>query len=175
MNHVKAPQKNYYTAFIGVLLAAAPLAGISHAANFTWDGELSNSWGESRTVGNIFFPRVVSNWEPDGYLTLQLPTSSDRVIFGEFTTGNRTINLNGNRTVDSVEFKNAQNFNLTNGTLFLASGGLTSTSTSTQTLDADVTLQSSGSWDISEAPVVVNGRIYSSNSLTKRGGGNRSI
>ncbi|QDS97963.1 PEP-CTERM sorting domain-containing protein [Adhaeretor mobilis] len=153
------------------ILAVVLLAGTAQAATFTWDGQLSNSWGGSRNVGSVIVPKINSNWEPDGYSSLLLPTSSDPVVFGEYNAYNRTVNLNGNRSAKSLEFKNAQYFRLTNGTLSLASGNLTSTSTFTQTLDADITLGSSGIWDVSWAPVIVNGRISGSTNLTKRGVG----
>ncbi|MEO2046823.1 MAG: hypothetical protein ABGX16_09650 [Pirellulales bacterium] len=49
----------------------------------------------------------------------------------------------------------------------LASGDVTSTSTFTQTLDANITLQSNGIWNVSLAPVIVNGQINGSRNLTK--------
>ena len=159
------------TAIIAVTLATALLASISQAANFTWDGYMTSSWSYSRNVGSVFVPKINSNWEPDGYSSLLLPTSSDPVIFGEYTTSNRTVNLNGNQIgCTSLEFKSAQDFTLTNGTLNLYSGNLTSTSTlAPKRLMQIITFGNNGIWDVSWAPVIVNGQINSSyNPLRKQ-------
>jgi len=171
MSHAKTKNRFCLSAIIAVTLATVLLAGTSHATDFTWDGYMTSSWGYSRNVGSVFVPQINSNWEPDGTSSLQLPTSADPVIFGEYTTSHRTVNLNGTRSVYSLEFKGTQDFNLTNGTLNLSSGNLSSPSTFAQTLDADITLQNSGTWDVSWAPVIVNGRIIGNANLTKTGVG----
>ncbi|HEV8606105.1 MAG TPA: PA14 domain-containing protein [Tepidisphaeraceae bacterium] len=104
-----------------------------------WNVDSSGSWG----VAANWLPAIV----PDG-------STFTANLLGKITAA-RTITLDGNRTVRSLNFDNANKYTVasgTGGTLTLAGGG-------------GITVEASGSHEIS-APVTLTGV----NSLTIRGG-----
>ncbi|MEO2046824.1 MAG: hypothetical protein ABGX16_09655 [Pirellulales bacterium] len=62
MNRANTKKRSCCTALIAASLTAALLSATSHAANFTWDGQISSSWGGSRNVGSAIVPKIISNW-----------------------------------------------------------------------------------------------------------------
>jgi autotransporter-associated beta strand protein len=124
------------------------------------NGTASLSWG------------AADNWDYSG-----VPDDMNRVLFTN--TGiddGYTVDLGGDRTVNSLSFDTTRNFTIggSSGTLTLTSGGLTRTASSsgTQTIARPVALGANGVFDIAGSGLIeISGVISGNYSLEKRGAG----
>ncbi len=121
--------------------------------SFLWNGALSDDWGQD------------GNWTPPG-----IPGSGTSVTFDD-TASQLTVDLNGNRTVDTVQF-DAGGYTLNNDTLSLESGDMASLGTGIVTVNSNVQLLADGEWNVaSGSNLVINGSLSGDFSLTKIGSG----
>lgn len=89
-------------ALIAVAIFALSTAP-ARATDFTWDGEYSNLWD---TISGA----DLTNWSPDG-MANPVPDADDNVFFNGAAPF--TVELNGSRTVLSVNFDGDTSYALT--------------------------------------------------------------
>lgn len=156
------------------ILAIAALAALctsgnpTMAATFNWNGSgATPNWDDSS--GGMF-----SNWGG----TPALPGQGDTAIFGSgFSSGNPF--LNGSRSVGTLGVDSSASFSIGGapGTaLTIAAGSVfrSATSTGAQSVNADIVLGGSGTWNIAGSGQLSVGRITESSTgtgFTKTGDG----
>jgi autotransporter-associated beta strand protein/T5SS/PEP-CTERM-associated repeat protein len=146
-----------------VLCLALVLGGAGpalRAATKTWVGGATNANWDS-----------VSNWNG-----ASLPASGDTVQFGTNFASGTTINLNGNRTANTLLISTTEALVLTNNTLTLSSGDITRYDVAGTELDhyiySDIALGADGTWTINgSGSLIVNGVISGARKITKAGSG----
>lgn len=128
----------------------------AHGANI-WDG------GGADAKWN-----TANNWDNN-----TVPLTTADVTFATAFTSGTAIDLNGNRTVNSLTINTTTAFSFNNNTLTLTTGNLTrSAASGTTTINSNVTIAGSGVWDIT-GTLLVTGGIGDSGtqSMTKSGTG----
>ena len=142
------------------LAAALLLLGTSvcaHAATYTWDGGGADSdW----TTAN--------NWNPNGAPSL---SGGHDIVF---STSNRLSNNadNGGWTINSLSFASgAGTFSLSGGNLGVNAGGITNSSTSTQTIGNQITLGANQTWNATSGAIIANGYVSGNGKNLTLGGG----
>ncbi len=160
------------------LLALAALAGacsmchFARAATIFWNG----------TAGNDLWSST-ANWSGGS-----VPGASDVAWFDDFSDPSLTpvVDLNGDRTVQSITIRSPRPFTINNNTLSLTTGDIdvNEDGVPIHTINSNVQLQANGLWTISpSSTLVVAGDVTESGgsrSLTKAGfgvlvlGGNNS-
>ncbi|MHC4994479.1 MAG: hypothetical protein ACYTGQ_05435 [Planctomycetota bacterium] len=155
-----------------VALTWAPLVV---AETFTWDGELGGQLQWDATQGTFL---VDTNWTPEP----DIPGALDDVFFDE-TASNFAVNLNGDRTVNSLtigghDFDGNTGYTFFNGDLILASheltvnGGFVPGDDPSHTFLGRVEFAVGGRFEIgSSRTLVVEGGTSSPASVTKSGSG----
>ena len=142
MNLFKSSGKAALRAVALIAVAILALATTpARARDFTWDGNFNNLW--DRNSGGR------TNWDPQ-QINNPIPDSNDNVFF-HGDTPNRTIDLNGNRSVLSAEFWGDRNYTLMPSTdkLTLVDGIINASGGASHGIVADVVLEADGVWDIS--------------------------
>ena len=136
-----------------IMAVATPMA---RADDFVWTGGSGTSdWG------------TVDNWFPFS----GPPGPGDDILF-DFAGNTAIVNLNGNRTVSSVNFEGPNGFTLNNNFLLLESGVLSATGGATHTFNSELTIPLNGALNIEGATtVLLNGDLTSNFTLTKSGAG----
>ena len=144
-----------------ILTSGALTVPPARATDFSWDGNFSELW-DRETNGR-------TNWDPQ-QINNPIPGSNDNVFFGDIPAERFTVQLNGNRTVNSINFSGNVDYTLieTNiaDTLTLASGALTASGDATFGIDTNVTLQADAIWDVADAATwvyvtgVIRGNAY---------------
>ncbi len=142
----------------GVLLALLLLCGghRAQAATITWDGGGTNvKWD------------TLLNWDTDA-----LPLTTDTVQFGSGFASGTAIDLNGNRTADSLIISTTTGISITNNNLTLSTGNITRNDVAgteaDQTISSKVVLGANGTWSIAgSGSLIVSGVVSGSFSLTK--------
>ncbi|MFA6288619.1 MAG: PEP-CTERM sorting domain-containing protein [Opitutaceae bacterium] len=121
----------------------------ARAATYTWDGNNGNSGSQTNWS-------TAGNWNPNG-----APSSgagNDLV----FTTSDKTTNNadGGNWTINSLSFdSNAGAFTLGGSGLNIGAGGITNSSTGTQTIGNQITLSANQTWNASSGAIIANGYV----------------
>jgi hypothetical protein len=140
-------------------LVAMLSAASASAATFNWTGAfvaIDNNWDTD------------FNWSPNG-----VPGASDNIVLSN-TANVSVVNLNGNRSINSVTFSSFTNpFTLFSSTLTL-SGGVTSTNSvaSPHIIGSNLSLPGATTWNIDElAPVTVSGSISGAGGINMIGTG----
>lgn len=130
------------------LLLASSLAICAHGATFTWDGH-----GGSNPNTTWSFAQ---NWNPN---TAPGRTDGHDLVFA---TGNKLSNdaNGGDWTINSLTFANtAGAFTLGGGVLNIGSGGVTNNSANTQTINNQITVSATQTWNASSGALVFNGYV----------------
>jgi hypothetical protein len=133
----------------GFLPSLVMLSVCVQAATYTWDGGgNNNNWNQN------------NNWNPDG-----APGGGDGhdLIFAG--TSRLTPNASGgNWTVNSLTFNStAGAFTIGGGVLTLGGGGVTSNSTSTQTINNQFTLAADQTWTAASGAIVTGTAYFNAN------------
>ncbi len=139
------------------LLAAVILALVTppaRATNFTWDGNFSNVWDRESSSHR-------TNWDPQG-MNNPIPNANDNVFF-HGVTPNRTIDLNGNRSVLSVHFSGSTNytldFSLSTDTLSLVTGDINASGGASFSIASKIVMEANGDWAINNPEFWVTGVV----------------
>ncbi len=142
--------------------------------NYTWDGDKDQYW-DTENSG--------TNWDHEGNND-PIPTFNDNVFF-DGPAPHTTIELNGNRSVLSVNFSGSVDYTLEESTfldtLKLVDGIITASGGGTHTISAEIKLEADGVWDIDGVNtwLRVTDIVHSSSgnefSLTKTGAGTSQI
>ena len=129
----------------------------ARAATYTWDGGGADSnWA------------TANNWNPNGAPS----TSGGHDIV--FATSNQLSNNanNGGWTINSLTFASgAGTFSLSGGNLGINSGGITNSSTGTQTIANQITLSANQTWNASSGAIIANGYVGGNGKNLTLGGG----
>ena len=125
------------------------------AATLTWTGAAGN--------GNVF---TSTNWSP-----AQAPAAGDTLIFAGSTSLIDTFGASA-FSVASLSFSSTAGAFVLNGTNTLtlsSSSGITNSSAATQTINVNLALGTSQTWNASAGALVVNGIVSGNGNLTKSG------
>lgn len=135
--------------------------------DFVWDGEANGNWDNA------------ANWDAN----LGHPDGVDHTA--KFQGGvNTTVNLNGDRQVETITFTDANAFTLQNNTLTISDGGsITKETTGTvnQTLDCnvalagDATFTNNNNWVHNQHQLIVNGNLTGNGTLHITGTGTGGV
>ncbi len=147
----------------------------TQATGYLWDGQFGEQWGFLFPVGGGMH---YSNWNPDlGLPESQLiPGSGDFVVFIS-STAFPDVDINGNRTVESVIFDGGVGYSLysdnSTHTLTLENGDITAAGVSTHGIYVNMLINTDGTWLIDEAATLIVDRLVNTgnNKLTKDGAG----
>ena len=151
----------YRRYFSGFVLAFVVVAAISvQGATRTWDGG----------GGNALWDTVL-NWDNNA-----LPVNGDTVVFGTGFGSGTTIDLNGNRTIATLNINTITGFSITNSTLTISAGDITRTDVAgteaNQTISSAIALGADGNWNIAgSGDFTASGVISGARKLTKSGAG----
>jgi autotransporter-associated beta strand protein len=134
-------------------LVMSPLA--VHSATVTWDGGGTDAnWTTANNWSNN------APWRP----------ADDAVFASSFASGT-SIQLNGNKTVNSLSITSGTDFSLNGNTLTLTSGDITRSATNgTTNIQSAVVLGGAAAWDIS-GNLTASGIVSGAFGLTKSGSG----
>ncbi len=153
-----------FSALAGAVLAAGAMLvfcnGNAQAANKTWDGGAKGSAGTT----DWDEPNKGGNWSGGA------PATTDDVFFGSGFTSGTNLNLNGNRTVNSLTINTVTAFNIVNDTLTLTSGSLTRVDVSgteeSHTISSNITLGANGLWTIDGSGALTVSGVVAGTGLT---------
>jgi len=133
--YFSSPMKKLHLACLLALIAALTICGFQNAqaVTRTWDGGGSNAnWD------------TVNNWDNNA-----TPATTDDITFASGFTSGTSINLNGNRTVNTLTISTTTDFSITNSTLTITAGTLTrSAASGTTTINSGIVLGTAAAWNI---------------------------
>ena len=150
----------------GLLVAVTSLAlsRPAEAETYTWDGSSNASTWSDTYRPNPLLPRV-SNW-----IGNSVPTTSSTSAY-VFAGSTRTTNTNdiANLTALSMTFASDANAFTISGSVISLRGIVSNSSTNLQTINLDLVLGTSGTFDAASADIFVGGTISGVNTLIKTG------